>query len=43
MASEIFPDTAAAAAEAIAQAAADRSPLEIVGRGSKRGLGRPLN
>ena len=43
MASEILPDTAEAAAEAIAQAAVGKSPLEIVGRGSKRGLGRPLN
>ena len=43
MASEIRPDSAAEVAEAIAAAAAEKSPLEVVGRGSKRTLGRPLN
>ena len=29
-------------AEAVAWAVAEQTPLEIVGRGSKRGLGRPV-
>ncbi|GGF23726.1 2-hydroxy-acid oxidase [Aliidongia dinghuensis] len=36
------PDSAAAVEEAIATAAAERTPLEITGAGTKRGWGRPV-
>lgn len=38
----VKPDSEAALAEAVAEAAAAGTPLELVGRGSKRALGRPL-
>jgi len=37
------PETAAQVAELVAWAAAERAPLVIRGRGSKAGLGRPVN
>ena len=44
MAEEIFrPDTAAQVADLIAWAAAEGRPLAVRGRGSKAGLGRPVN
>ena len=36
------PEDAQQAAEAVAWAAAEEEPIEIVGRGTKRGLGRPV-
>lgn len=36
------PSTAGEVREAVAWAAAEESPLEIVGHGSKRGIGRPV-
>lgn len=42
MSSGLRPDSGAQVTEAIAWAAAERAPLEIVCRGSKRGLGRPV-
>src|SRR5215813_9104811 len=36
------PATPAEGVEVIAQAVADETPLEILGQGSKRGLGRPV-
>ena len=36
------PDNADQVVEAVAWAAAEEQPLEVVGRGSKRGLGRPV-
>ncbi len=36
------PDTAGDVLEAVRWAAAEQAPLEIVGHGSKRGIGRPL-
>jgi glycolate oxidase FAD binding subunit len=36
------PDTPQQAAEAVAWAAAEQQPLEVVAGGSKRGIGRPL-
>ena len=36
------PETAEQVREAVAWAASEDAPLEILGRGSKRGLGRPL-
>ena len=35
-------ETGEQVAEAVAWAAAEKAPLEVVGRGSKRGLGRPV-
>jgi glycolate oxidase FAD binding subunit len=40
--SVLKPTTVDEVAAAVAQAAADETPLEIVGHGSKRGLGRPV-
>jgi glycolate oxidase FAD binding subunit len=40
--SELRPDSVDAVLQAVAAAAADRAPLEILGAGSKRGLGRPV-
>jgi len=41
--SETFrPENEAQVAEAVAWAAAEETPLEVLGRGSKRGLGRPV-
>ena len=42
MCSGLRPDSGAQVTEAIAWAAAERAPLEVVCRGSKRGLGRPV-
>jgi glycolate oxidase FAD binding subunit len=42
MSAALTPATAAEVVEAVAQAVADETPLEILGRGTKRGLGRPL-
>ena len=39
----IAPDSAEALAAAIEDAAADKRPLEVIGHGSKRGLGRSSN
>lgn len=39
---ELRPDSAAAVQEAVATAATERTPLEITGAGTKRGLGRPV-
>jgi glycolate oxidase FAD binding subunit len=39
---EFAPQTAAELGDIVAEAAARERPLEIVGRGTKRGLGRPL-
>ncbi len=36
------PETTEQTVEAVAWAASEEAPLEVVGRGSKRGLGRPL-
>jgi glycolate oxidase FAD binding subunit len=36
------PATAAEVVEAVAQAVADETPLEIISQGTKRGLGRPV-
>jgi glycolate oxidase FAD binding subunit len=43
MADSLKPDSAEQLAEAVAQAVADKTPLEVIGRGSKRALGRPVN
>jgi len=40
--STLRPDTAEGVLEAVAWAAAEERPLEIVGHGSKRGVGRPV-
>src|SRR3712207_2144245 len=40
--SVLQPDTAAGVLEAVAWAAAEERPLEILGHGSKRGVGRPV-
>jgi glycolate oxidase FAD binding subunit len=40
--SELRPDSVAALQEAVATAAGERKPLEIVGAGTKRGVGRPV-
>jgi len=40
--SELRPESAAALQEAVAAAAAERTPLEIVGAATKRGIGRPV-
>jgi glycolate oxidase FAD binding subunit len=42
MGEDFRPETAAGVAELVAWAAAEQSPLEVVGRGSKRGFGRPV-
>ncbi|MGE0120106.1 MAG: FAD-binding protein [Dongiaceae bacterium] len=42
MSAALTPATAAEVVEAVAQAVADEAPLEILGHGTKRGLGRPL-
>jgi glycolate oxidase FAD binding subunit len=42
MVQQIRPSTAEELREAIAWAAAEQAPLEILGAGSKRGLGRPV-
>ena len=42
MSDALKPSTAAEVASAVAQAVADETPLEIVGQGTKRGLGRPV-
>ena len=42
MTSTFKPDTAEAVLEAVAWAAAEEAPLEILGQGSKRGVGRPV-
>ena len=42
MAETLKPETAEQACEAVAWAVAEESPLEILGQGSKRGYGRPL-
>jgi glycolate oxidase FAD binding subunit len=42
MSAVLKPANAAEVAEAVAQAVADEAPLEIIGQGSKRGLGRPV-
>lgn len=41
MSTTFKPETPAQALEAVAWAAGEEAPLEVVGRGSKRGLGRP--
>ncbi|HEX9699490.1 MAG TPA: FAD-binding protein, partial [Acidobacteriota bacterium] len=42
MSSGFRPDSGAQLAELVAWAAAEEAPLEIVGRGSKQGFGRPV-
>jgi glycolate oxidase FAD binding subunit len=42
MSAALKPASAAEVVDAVAQAVADETPLEIVGQGSKRGLGRPV-
>src|SRR6185295_8197228 len=42
MAVALKPATPAEGVDAVAQAVADETPLEIVGQGSKRDLGRPV-
>ena len=42
MTSVIRPDSAEGVREAVAWAAAEETPLEILGHGSKRGIGRPV-
>jgi glycolate oxidase FAD binding subunit len=42
MSDALKPTTPAEVVDAVAQAVADEAPLEIVGQGSKRGLGRPV-
>ena len=42
MADTFKPDTAAHVAEAVTWAVANENPLEIIGQGTKRGLGRPV-
>ncbi len=42
MSAALKPTSIAEVVDAVAQAAADETPLEIVGQGSKRGLGRPV-
>ena len=42
MTETLKPDAAEQVAEAVAWAAAEEVPLEVLGRGSKRGLGRPV-
>lgn len=42
MSSVLQPGTAQQVVESVAWAVAERAPLEVVGRGSKRGLGRPV-
>jgi glycolate oxidase FAD binding subunit len=42
MSSVLRPDTAAGVVDAIAWAAAEEVPLEVLGHGSKRALGRPV-
>src|SRR5215468_1512604 len=42
MADALKPTTAAEVVEAVAQAVAAEAPLEILGQGTKRGLGRPV-
>lgn len=42
MSAPLKPASEADVVDIVAQAVADETPLEIVGRGSKRGLGRPL-
>ena len=42
MSSVLRPESAAQVAELVAWAAAEEAPLEVVGRGSKRGLGRSV-
>jgi len=42
MSAALKPASVAEVVDAVAQAVADETPLEIVGQGSKRGLGRPL-
>ena len=42
MSSVLRPESGAQVAELVAWAAAEQAPLEVVGRGSKRGLGRPV-
>jgi len=43
MSDRLKPENSAQLTEVVAQAIADKTPLEVVGRGSKRALGRPLN
>ncbi len=43
MGETLRPDTADQLRDAIAWAAAEESPLEVIGAGTKRGLGRPLD
>jgi glycolate oxidase FAD binding subunit len=42
MSAALKPTSVAEVVDAVAQAVADETPLEIVGQGSKRGLGRPV-
>ncbi len=42
MSAALKPTTPAEVVDAVVQAVADETPLEIVGQGSKRGLGRPV-
>jgi len=42
MSAALKPSTAAEVVDAVARAAADETPLEVLGHGTKRGLGRPL-
>lgn len=42
MSAALKPTSAAEVVDAVAQAVADETPLEIVGQSSKRGLGRPV-
>jgi len=42
MSSVLRPESGAEVAELVAWAAAEQAPLEVVGRGSKQGLGRPV-
>ena len=40
--SELRPESVAALTDAVATASAERTPLEIFGAGTKRGMGRPI-
>jgi glycolate oxidase FAD binding subunit len=42
MSSVLRPESAGQVAELVAWAVAEEAPLEVIGRGSKRGLGRPV-
>ncbi len=42
MSTTFKPDNDAQVVEAVAWAAAEKAPIEVIGRGTKRGLGRPV-